>query len=154
MLDYKHIFSDAQAITANATTVDSTNVVDQGALVDERGNALNQYGPENGKMILHVSIGVKPTAGTGIQCELHDCATEGGTYKPTGIGVNAAIPIATLVVGYSLLKVALPPGLMRFLKIVYTTTGDHGASAGTTGSPDTGRRSSWCLRIDSILLLL
>lgn len=131
MLDDKNVFSAAQSIVANATTVDSTNIVDQGALVDERGVALNQYGPENGKMILHVSIGVKPDVGTGIQCELHDCATEGGTYKPTGIGVNAAIPIATLVAGYSLLKVALPSGLMRFLKIVYTTTGNHTGSVGT-----------------------
>lgn len=130
MLDQNLIFSDAQNIVANATTADSTNVIDLGALVDHRGTALNTFGPENGRLWLHVSIGTAPDAGTGIQCELQDCATEGGTYKNTGIGLNDAIPNATLVAGYTMLKVPLPPGLMRYLKILYTTTGNHTGSAG------------------------
>ena len=134
MLDIGHVFSDAQSIVLNATTGYSTNLVDFGALVTDRGVALNQYGPESHKMMLHVSVAVAPTAGTGIQCELVDCATEGGTYKPTGIGLNDAIPNATLVAGYSMLKVALPATLMRFLKILYTTTGDHTTSAGTVNA--------------------
>mgnify|MGYP001391946105 CR=1 FL=1 len=43
MLDSQLIFSDAQAITANATTADSTNVIDQGALLDHTGTALNAF---------------------------------------------------------------------------------------------------------------
>lgn len=130
MQDSQLIFSDAQSIVANATTADSTNVVDQGALLDHLGAALSAFGPENGDIRLIISVDTAPSAGTGIQVELHDCATEGGTYKPTGIGVNAAIPNATLVAGYEILNVPLPKGLMRFLKVVYTTTGNHTGSAG------------------------
>lgn len=130
MLDNKLIFSDAQSITANATTADSTNVIDLGALTDDRGTALNEYGPENGRMHLNITVNTAPDAGTGIKAELYDCDTEGGTYKATGIGLNDAIPNATLVAGYRMLSVALPPGLQRFLKVVYTTTGNHTGSAG------------------------
>ena len=134
MIDRLGVFSDAQAITANATTANSTNIVDLGALVDDRGTALLQFGPEAGRVNLVVSIGTAPSAGTGIQCELHDCATEGGTYKATGIGVNDAIPNATLVAGYIMLKVPLMAGLRRFLKVVFTTTGNHTGSAGTVNA--------------------
>ena len=145
-LDKNNVFSDAQAITANATTVASTDLIDLGALVDDRSVALNQYGPENGKLWLHVSIGVAPTAGTGIQCELQDCATAGGTYKNTGIGVNDAIPNATLVAGYSMLKVPLMPGLRRFIRVLYTTTGDHTASVGTINA-----RLEWGSKSDDVV---
>lgn len=130
MLDQNMIFSDAQAITANATTADSTNVIDLGALVDDRGTALNEFGPKNGRIHLNITVNTAPSAGTGIKAELYDCATEGGTYKATGIGLNDAIPNATLIAGYRMLSVALPPGLMRYLKVVYTTTGNHTGSTG------------------------
>lgn len=133
MQDYKHVFSDAQVIVANATTVVSTNVVDLGALVDHRGTAKNQFGPENAKLWLVVTCGIAPTAGTALYLELEDCATVGGTYKPTGIGIDSAnaIPIATLVPGYPLLKVPLPPALREFINIKYTTTGNWTGSVGT-----------------------
>lgn len=134
IMDAELEFSDAQAITANATTANSTNLIDQGALTDWKGTALNEFGQENGNMFLVVEVETAPTAGTGIQVELHDCATESGTYKATGIGVNDAIPIATLVAGYRVLSVPLPAGLRRYLKLVYTTTGDHTASAGTVNA--------------------
>jgi hypothetical protein len=130
MLDEQLMFSDEQAITLNATTGYSTNLVDLGVLYDHKGVALLSDGPENSDTRLIVTVAVAPTAGTGLQVELVDCATEGGTYKPTGIGVNAAIPISTLVAGYEILNVPLQRGLMRYCKILYTTTGDHGASAG------------------------
>lgn len=131
MRDAQLIFSSAQVITANATTADSTNVVDTGVLYDHTGTAQLANGPENGNVRLVITAVVTPTAGTGIQAELHDCATEGGTYKPTGIGLNAAIPNATLVPGYELINVPLPRGLMRYLKVVYTTTGNHTGSLGS-----------------------
>lgn len=134
IMDAELEFSDAQAITANATTVVSTNLIDQGALTDWKGTALNEFGQESGRMFLVVEVETAPTAGTGIQVELTDCATETGTYKPTGIGLNAAIPIATLIGGYRMLCVPLIPGLMRYLKLLYTTTGDHTASAGTVNA--------------------
>lgn len=133
MRDNQLIFSDGQVITANATTVDSTNTVDLGIMYDHKGTALLSHGPENGKDRLVVTCKVTPTAGTALYLELQDCATVGGSYTPTGIGIDAAnaIPIATLVPGYELLNVPLPRGLKEFLKIVYTTTGNHTGSVGS-----------------------
>jgi hypothetical protein len=133
MLDKQLIFSDAQIIVANATTVVSENVVDLGPLTDDRGTTKNQFGPVNADLWLVVTCGITPTAGTALYLELTDCATEGGTYKPVGIGVDAAnaIPIATLVPGYPILKVPLPPSLRRYLQILYTTTGNWTGSVGT-----------------------
>lgn len=132
MRDKELIFSDGQVITANATSVDSTDLVDTGVLYDHKNVALLSNGPENGDVRLVVSCEVTPTAGTGLYLELQDCATEGGAYKPTGIGIDAAnaIPNATMVPGYELLNVPLPRGLMRYLKVVYTTTGNHTGSLG------------------------
>ena len=132
ILDAELEFSDAQVITANATTVASTNVIDQGALTDFKAAAMAQFGPENGKIWVVVTMSVLPTAGTSMYLDLEDCATAGGTYTPTGIGVDLAnsIPIATLVAGYTLLAVPLPPRVKRFLRILYTTVGDHTGSAG------------------------
>lgn len=134
MRDSQLIFSDGQVITANATTVVSTNLIDTGAVTDHKGTALNAFGPENGETRLIVTAKVTPTAGTGLQVELQDCATVDGTYKSTGIGINDAIPIATLVPGYEILNVPLPRGLRRFLKLLYTTTGDHTASVGSVNA--------------------
>ena len=132
MRDTQLMFSDAQVIVANATTVVSTNLVDTGILYDHKGVALLSNGPENGEERLIVVCEVTPTAGTALYLELTDCATESGSYTPTGIGIDAAnaIPIATLVPGYELLNVPLPRGLKRFLKILYTTTGNHTGSVG------------------------
>jgi len=136
MRDAQLIFSDGQVITANATTVDSTNTVDLGIMYDHKGTAVLSHGPENGNDRLVVTQKVAPTAGTALYLELQDCATVGGTYKPTGIGIDAAnaIAIATLVPGYELLNVPLPRGLREFLKIVYTTTGDHSGSVGSVNA--------------------
>ena len=133
MQDSQLIFSDEQIITANATSVASTNVIDLGIVYDHKGTALLSFGPENGRNRLIVSVGIKPTAGTALYLELQDCATVGGTYTPTGIGIDSAnaIPIATLVVGYEILNVPLPRGLKEFVRILYTTTGDWSASVGT-----------------------
>lgn len=132
MRDSQLLYSDAQVIVANATTVDSTNVIDLGAVTDHVGTAPLSFGPENGNSRLVVCCEVTPTAGTALYLELQDCATEGGTYKPTGTGIDSAnaIPVATLVPGYELLNVPLPRGFRRFSKIVYTTTGNHTGSVG------------------------
>jgi len=132
MRDAQLIFSDAQVIVANATTVVSTNTVDLGIVYDHTKVALLSHGPENGNDRLVVTCKATPTAGTALYLELTDCATVDGSYKPTGIGIDAAnaIPIATLVPGYELLNVPLPRGLKEFLQILYTTTGNHTGSVG------------------------
>jgi len=133
MTDDQLMFSDAQIIVANATTVVSTDTVDLGVMYDHKGTALLSHGPENGNDRLIVTVGIAPTAGTALYLDLTDCATVDGTYKPTGIGVDVdnAIPIATLVPGYEILNVPLPRGLRRFLQLLYTTTGNWTGSVGT-----------------------
>ena len=133
MRDDQLVFSNGQIIVANATTVVSTNTVDLGIMYDHKGTALLSHGPENGNDRLIVTCGITPTAGTALYFDLMDCATVGGTYKPTGIGVHVdnAITIATMVPGYELLNVPLPRGLMEFLQILYTTTGNWTGSVGT-----------------------
>ena len=133
MRDDQLVFSNGQIIVANATTVVSTNTVDLGIMYDHKGTALLSHGPENGNDRLIVTCGITPTAGTALYLELTDCATVGGTYKPTGIGIDSAnaITIATMVPGYELLNVPLPRGLMEFLQILYTTTGNWTGSVGT-----------------------
>ena len=133
MQDSQLIFSDGQVIVANATTVVSDNTVDLGIMYDHKGVALLSHGPENGKDRLIISVGIKPTAGTALYLDLTDCATVGGAYKPTGIGIDVdnAIPIATLVVGYEILNVPLPRGLRQFLQLLYTTTGNWTGSLGS-----------------------
>ena len=133
MRDSQLLLSDAQIIVANATTVASINVIDLGLVYDHKGVALLSFGPEHGNDRLIVTVGIAPTAGTALYLELQDCATVDGTYKPTGIGIDAAnaIPIATLVVGYEILNVPLPRGLREFLRILYTTIGNWTGSVGT-----------------------
>jgi hypothetical protein len=131
MRDSELIFSDGQVIVANATTVVSTNLIDSGAIVDHVGSSPLAFGPENGNLRLVITVKVQPTAGTGLQVEFTDCATVDGTYKSTGIGINDAIPIATLVPGYEILNVPLPRGLRRYWQLLYTTTGDHTGSVGS-----------------------
>jgi hypothetical protein len=133
MLDSQLIFSDGQIIVANATTVVSANVVDLGPLTDDRGTSKNQFGPISNNLWFAVTCGITPTAGTALYLELTDCATADGTFKPTGIGIDSAnaITIATMVPGYTLIKVPLPPSLRRYLQILYTTTGNWTGSVGT-----------------------
>lgn len=132
MRDSQLEFSDSQVIVVNAASVASTNVVDLGIMYDHKGTAVLSHGPENGNDRLIVVCEIAPTAGTALYLELEDCATYDGTYKPTGIGIDAAnaIAIADLVVGYELLNVPLPRGLREFVRINYTTTGNWTGSVG------------------------
>ena len=132
MRDSQLEFSDSQVIVANAASVASTNVIDLGIMYDHKGAAVLSHGPENGNDRLIVQCEIAPTAGTALYLELEDCATYDGTYKPTGIGIDAAnaIAIADLVVGYELLNVPLPRGLREFVRINYTTTGNWTGSVG------------------------
>ena len=132
MRDSQLEFSDSQVIVANAASVASTNVIDLGIMYDHKGTAVLSHGPENGNDRLIVVCEIAPTAGTALYLELEDCATYDGTYKPTGIGIDAAnaIAIADLVVGYELLNVPLPRGLREFVRINYTTTGNWTGSVG------------------------
>ncbi len=122
MTDDKLIFSDDQALTV---TADSTSTLDLGALTDDRGVALSEFGPEGNKIMLDVLINVAFAGGTNVAFKLQDSADD-STFADTQILV-AAIAAATLVAGYRVMRIALPPDVQRYVKMVYTITGTHTA---------------------------
>ena len=136
MVDEKYTFSNAQKVTADGTTEDSTNQVDLGDIEDDRASDVlaRGRGPVNGELRLIVSMGVLNTSvGTSLAVALQDATATGGSFaavSPYPIG-TAAIAVASLVAGFVLMDVPLPRSLRRALKLVYTTVGDWTTNQGT-----------------------
>ena len=118
MTDEKLVFSDSQEVL---TSADSTNTLDQGALTDDRGVALSEFGPEGGQVRLVVTIPLAYAGGTSVAFKLQHSAND-STYVDTYL-VQAAVAVATLVLGYEVMNIPIPPGLRRYLKMVYTVAG-------------------------------
>lgn len=118
MTDNDLVLSNAQAVTA---TADSTNTLDLGALVDDRGTALTNFGSKDGKISLQVGIGTTFAGGTSIAFKLQDSADD-STFADTELETDAIVT-ATLVAGYEAINVPLPQNLRRYIKMVYTVVG-------------------------------
>jgi len=131
MID-KYVFSAEQNVGGGgAGTVISTNVADLGALTDDRGNALSEFGPESGKMWLVARVGATPFAGgTSVQTKLQHADTEGGTYSDVILGPTVAL--ANLGAGAQMLKIPLPPTLKRYIRLAYVVAGSM--TAGTVNA--------------------
>lgn len=111
-------FSEAQAITE---TADSETVWDQGAGEDAWGTARTYPEMAEGKQLfLNVVSKAAFTAdGAGtLTISLQSCATVDGSY--TSHFSTAAIAKAALTEGARQIAMALPLGLSRFVKLVYT----------------------------------
>jgi len=122
MTDAKLMFSEGQSVTADAA---STNAIDLGALVDDRGVALSEFGPENGKLRLVVTLPTVTTkTGTSIKFSLQDSADD-SAYADTEIA-RTVLP-AAMVAGAEMLNIALPPGLKRYIRMYYDVTDGAGA---------------------------
>ena len=132
MTDAKYAFSELQVITANATTVDSTNQVDLGDLEDHRGTDIadsRAYGPAFGDIRLIVTVGVAADVAGNLTVALHDATATGGSFAAVVPAIaSPATAQATLVAGYTLLNIVLPRTLRRALKLVYTTSADWSSS--------------------------
>lgn len=117
MTDAKLLFSNDQAITS---TADSTSTLDIGALTDDRGNALSEMGPENQKIMLDVLVTTLfgGQGSTTLTFKLQD-STDDSTFADTEI-TSAALDEGVLVAGYRVFRIALPPTVKRYLKMVYT----------------------------------
>lgn len=123
MIDKQHIYSEDQAITADAA---STNIVDLGALVDDRDTALSEFGPEGGKLRLVVIATEAFNNLTDVKFSLQECATEGGTYTEV---ISKTVALAALTLNAEILNIQLLPGLKRYTRMYYDVTG----TAPTTG---------------------
>lgn len=107
LLDKYLTFSEAQAVTV---TADSTNILDLRDNGDDLGRLLN----------LFVQMGLAGTAAGSatLTITVETCATEGGSY--TVVHTTGAIAVASLTAGAKVLDIALPTGLLRYVKLVYT----------------------------------
>lgn len=106
ILDKELIFSDAQAPTTGAT--DSTNVIDLGAVGDAKDE-------------MHLWIGVNTTVTSGGAATVaFSLQTSADNSSYSVLWSSAAIAKATLVAGYNVVKMRLPQGCKRYLKVVYT----------------------------------
>ena len=117
-------FSNEQALTA---TADSTDILDMGAGEDAWGTA--RVAPEiaeGRQLFLNVVVTTEldsAAEGASLTVSLQSCATEGGSY--VAAFTTAAIAEAALVAGYRIASVALPFGMSRFMKLVYTVSGEN-----------------------------
>lgn len=121
-------FSDGQAITTGAAN--STDVIDLNVGVDGLGSAKQSNPGESGKIWLFVRVTTLFTSGGAgtLSVKLQD-SPDNSVWSDTEIE-TPALALATLVAGYSIIRVAIPADLQRYLKLVYTVaTADFTAGA-------------------------
>lgn len=118
MTDSKLIMSAGQVVSVTAV---STDVLDLGALVNDRGVALSEFGPEAGKIRLVVILPTVTTkTGTSIAFTLQDSA-DGTTFADSDI--SKLVLAAAMVAGFEALNVPLQPGVRRYIRMNYVATG-------------------------------
>lgn len=119
MNDNKLFFSDKQSLIKDATgDIVSTNTIDFAAVKPDPGMGRSVF------LNIAVTTGV---AGGTVNFVLKDSADD-STYA--AIYETGAIAAANLPAGTKVLRMALPEGVRRYLKIVYTV----GTSATTAGA--------------------
>ncbi len=112
ILDTQETFSDAQSVAAAVGDIISTNVYDTGAAADVGiGENFYFYAKINAAL-----AGV----GSSIQVVLQDSA-DNASFADVMAG--KAIPTATAVANYELLRMRVPLGLRRYLRLVYRISG-------------------------------
>lgn len=125
--DKKLMFSDSQAITA---TADSTNILDLGAHGDDIQRELTLFVQFRGT----VESGGASTLV--ITLNTDDALNAGGTdlAADNTLWTSASIAKTALTDGAMLVKMPLPPGIQRYLRLTYTV----GTANLTAGAIDAG----------------
>lgn len=119
MNDDKLFFSDKQSLVKGSTgDIDSTNVIDFAAVKPDPGMGRSVF--------LNIVVTTAVAGGT-INFVLKDSA-DGSTYA--AVYETGAIAAASLTAGKKVIRTALPEGVRRYLKMVYTV----GTSATTAGA--------------------
>lgn len=122
IIDRYNEFSDAQAVTSTGDTA-STNVVDTFG----GGDALGE------EIYLHIKVNeaVTSAGAATVQFVLQTDSDE-AFGSATDIYTSAAIGKATLVAGHNAVRVRIPSGCERYLRVKYTV----GVAALTAGKFD------------------
>ena len=125
--DKKLMFSDSQAITA---TADSTNILDLGAHGDDIQRELTLFVQFRGNVD---SAGQSTLI---IQLNTDDALNAGGDdlAADNTLWTSASIAKTALTDGAMLVKMPLPPGIQRYLRLKYTV----GTANLTAGAIDAG----------------
>ena len=125
--DKKLMFSDSQAITA---TADSTNILDLGAHGDDIQRELTLFVQFRGNVD---SAGQSTLI---IQLNTDDALNAGGDdlAADNTLWTSASIAKTALTDGAMLVKMPLPPGIQRYLRLTYTV----GTANLTAGAIDAG----------------
>ncbi len=119
MNDDKLFFSDTQSLVKGSTgDIDSTNIIDFAAVKPDPGMGRSVF--------LNIVVTTAVAGGT-INFVLKDSA-DNSTYA--AVYETGAIAAASLTAGKKVIRVALPEGLRRYLKMVYTV----GTAATTAGA--------------------
>ena len=126
-IDAKLIFSEEQALVA---TADSTNTVD----------LFNTTHGSGGPLWLVIIVTESFVTATSYEFELEDSADDSSFASLTVPITTGAVAVATLVAGYTAMKVPLPDSLRRYSKLVCTEVGSTGTAgkitAFITDNPD------------------
>ena len=125
--DKKLMFSDSQAITA---TADSTNILDLGAHGDDIQRELTLFVQFRGTVESNGASTLVITLNT------DDALNAGGTdlAADNTLWTSASIAKTALTDGAMLVKMPLPPGIQRYLRLTYTV----GTANLTAGAIDAG----------------
>lgn len=125
--DKKLMFSDSQAITA---TADSTNILDLGAHGDDIQRELTLFVQFRGTVESNGDSTLVITLNT------DDALNAGGTdlAADNTLWTSASIAKTALTDGAMLVKMPLPPGIQRYLRLTYTV----GTANLTAGAIDAG----------------
>lgn len=110
LMDAELLFSDEQAVT---TTAASTNIVDLLAANRDIGKG------EDLELIVSVDEAVTASGAATVVFALQT-DDNSGFSSATDLFATAAIGKATLVAGYVAVKIKLPRGIERFLRVNYT----------------------------------
>ena len=130
-IDKLNRFSNLQALTATAA---STDILDLGADRDV-GNG------EPIELVIVVGTALTSAGASTLVAALQTDSAEGFGTVETLIQ-TPAIPKASLVAGYEVLKVKLPLGIKRYLRVYYTV-GTADFTAGTISAFLTPTRQAW-----------
>lgn len=115
-IDHETMFSDKQAITADAA---STNVYDTSATKDVGKG-------EPARLIVQVMEAFNNLTSLDV---IFQTATDSAFTSPVNTAVRKSVLLADLALGAVLVDVPLPVGLKRYLRVYYDVTG----TAPTTG---------------------
>jgi len=118
LIDYNNMFSNAQAVTSS---VASTYYIDGRAA----GEALNN------DIYLIVEVGTEFAGGTSLEIALQTSA-DSSFSSYTTLFDSGVILLAKLTANTVLVKVPIPIGLLRYLRVYYTVSGTM--TAGTVSA--------------------